>query len=158
MSSQPPQRFEATATSGVGLTVTADSFFGGPATFQAPIEVGSGLIFGGNFYTGVTNNNSPEISAPTNLTLITAAGAETIAENVVGAALSTTTDVDLNGVNAGVITATTSLEATAAAGVGLTVTSDAYIGGNVTVVGDLEANDVNTTSDVTKRREHPRDW
>lgn len=59
--------------------------------------------------------------------------------------------IQTGNIQAGIITATTSLEATAGTGVGLTVTSDAWISGNLTVVGDVEANDVNTTSDVTKK-------
>ena len=39
----------------------------------------------------------------------------------------------------------------AGAGIGLTVANNVFIGGNVTIAGDLEANDVNTTSDITKK-------
>ena len=72
--------------------------------------------------------------------------------NLTGVGLGTdATIVTTGNIQAGVITATTAFEATVATGVGLTVTSDAFIGGNVTIVGDLAANDVNTTSDVTKK-------
>ena len=72
--------------------------------------------------------------------------------NLTGVSLDPSADLITTGnIQAGVITATTSLEATAGTGVGLTVTSDAHIGGNLVVIGDVEANDVNTTSDVTKK-------
>lgn len=72
--------------------------------------------------------------------------------NLTGIGLAPDSDIITAGnIQAGVITATTSLEATVASGIGLTVTSDSYFGGDVTVAGDLEANDVNTTSDVSKK-------
>lgn len=63
--------------------------------------------------------------------------------NLTGISLDPAADFITSGnIQAGVITATTSLEATASSGVGLTVTSDAFIGGSVSVGSSLTSNQV----------------
>lgn len=72
--------------------------------------------------------------------------------NLTGIGLEADSDVITTGnIQAGVITATTSLEATAATGYGLNVTSSVFVGAGLTVTGDIDANDFNATSDVTKK-------
>ena len=160
---------------GVGLTVTNDAHIGGNLQIDGSLTIESTLIITDLTASDVTATNQlkADVATGVGLTVVSdayiggnlevGAGNSVTApffygdgSNLTGVGLATDSNIVTTGdIQAGVITATTSLEATvgtgAGTGVGLTVTSDAYIGGNVTVAGDLEANDVNTTSDVAKK-------
>ena len=128
---------------GIGLTVTNDAFVGG-RLFVDELRSDSFVLLN-------EAGTKPGLQA-------VADGQTTLFYNGVGKIQTSEEGADVfgyltvsNNANVTGIATANILSSTGVSGVGLTVTSDAFIGGNVTVVGDLEANDVNTTSDVTKK-------
>ena len=99
----------------------------GPATFTGNVVLNDNLVGDGS--SNISGINS-----------VTAEFYYGDGSNLTGVGLAPDSNIITTGdIQAGVITATTSLEATAGTGVGLTVTADAFIGGNVSVGSSVTA-------------------
>ena len=131
-------KFESSANSvSIGINTATDTLTFGldsDVKIATSLQVGAGV----SIYSGIITS--------ANGTPVTYYGD---GSNLTGVGIGADSDLITTGdIQAGVITATTSLEATAASGVGLTVTSDAFISGNITVDTDVITKRIKASGNV----------